>query len=105
MSLKMRVGLGQFQELTDDMLAFIKQIGADDFLMNTPRIPKETGQWEYEDLKELKDRADDADLRLMALENVPIEFYIDIMLAGPTRDEQIEKIVVDNPRRFFAGLQ
>ncbi len=28
---RMRVGLGQFQELTDEMLAFIKQMGADDF--------------------------------------------------------------------------
>ncbi|MCH2662784.1 mannonate dehydratase [bacterium] len=93
MSLKMRVGLGQFQELTDEMLAFIKQIGADDFLMNTPRIPGESGEWAYEDLKSLKDRADGAGLRLMALENVPIDFYTDIMLAGPKRDEQIKHMV------------
>ena len=92
MLLKMRVGLGQFQELTDEMLAFIKQMGADDFLMNTPRIPKESGQWEYEDIKALKYKADGADLRLMAIENVPVEFYTDIMLAGPKRDEQIERM-------------
>ena len=33
MTLPMRVGLGQFNTLTDEMLTFIKQIGVDDFLM------------------------------------------------------------------------
>ena len=31
MSLQMRVGLGQFNELTNEKLAFIKQMGCDDF--------------------------------------------------------------------------
>ena len=34
--LPMRVGLGQFQELFDERLQFIKQCGCDDFQMNTP---------------------------------------------------------------------
>ncbi len=88
MELKMRPGLGQFSELTDDMLLFIKQLGADDFLMNRAKLPGDH-EWAYEDLKALKDRADAADLRLMALENVPIDFNRDIMIAGPARDEQI----------------
>ena len=67
MSLPMRVGLGQFNELTDEKLTFIKQMGCDDFLMNTPRLPGDK-QWEYEDLAAYKARADAADLRLMALE-------------------------------------
>ena len=52
----MRVGLGQFNELTDEMLQFIKQIGADDFLMNTANLPGPC-RWEYEDLAilELRD--------------------------------------------------
>ena len=86
MSLQMRVGLGQFNELTDEKLAFIKQMGCDDFLMNTPKLPGDK-QWEYEDLAALKKRADDAELRLMALENVPSSFYDQIMLgqSGPRR--------------------
>ena len=44
MSLTMRVGLGQFKELTDEKLLFIKQLGADDFLMNTPKLPGDR-QW------------------------------------------------------------
>jgi len=87
-SLPMRIGLGQFSELTDEKLAFIKQLGADDFLMNTPDLPGDM-QWEYEDLLELRQRADNADLRLMALENVPVSFYDKAMLGRPERDEQI----------------
>ena len=49
MTPRMRLGLGQFNELTDEKLTFIKQLGADDFLMNTPKLPGET-QWAYEDL-------------------------------------------------------
>ncbi|NKB72360.1 MAG: TIM barrel protein [Candidatus Latescibacteria bacterium] len=88
MSLTMRVGLGQFNELTDEKLTFIKQLGADDFLMNTPQLPGDK-QWEYEDLAAYKERADQAQLRLMALENVPLSFYDKAMLGLPGRDQQI----------------
>ena len=49
MTLEMRIGLGQFNVLTDEKLAYIKQLGADDFLMNTPKLPGEK-RWELEDL-------------------------------------------------------
>jgi D-mannonate dehydratase len=88
MSLSMRVGLGQFNELTDEKLLFIKQLGADDFLMNTPKLPGDQ-QWELDDLVALRARADAAGLRLMALENVPRSFYDKAMLGLPGRDEQI----------------
>ncbi len=91
MNLEMRVGLGQFNELTDEKLAYIKQLGADDFLMNTPRLPGDE-RWELEDLINLKRRADNAELRLMALENVPVSFYDKAMLGLPGRDEQIENM-------------
>ncbi len=88
MSLTLRVGLGQFNELTDEKLAFIKQCGADDFLMNTPKLPGDE-QWEVDDLLALRQRADTAGLRLMSLENVPVSFYDKAMLGLPGRDEQI----------------
>ena len=88
MTLPMRIGLGQFNELTDEKLAYIKQLGADDFLMNTPRLPGDT-QWAYDDLLAYRQRADAAGLRLMALENVPVSFYDKVMLGLPGRDEQI----------------
>jgi mannonate dehydratase len=84
----MRLGLGQFSELTEERLTYIKQLGADDFLMNTPKLPG-AERWEYEDLSALRAQADAAGLRLMALENVPRTFYERAMLGLPGRDEQI----------------
>ena len=92
MSLKMRVGLGQFNEINDDLMAFIKQVGVDDFLMNTPKLPGDA-RWEYEDLVSLKNKADKADLRLMALENVPISFYDKIMLGLNGREDQLQNMI------------
>ena len=91
MTLPMRVGLGQFNTLTDEMLTFIKQIGVDDFLMNMVHGSSLPGdhQWEYEDLAALRQRADGAGLRLMAIENVPFSFYDKAMLGLPGRDGQI----------------
>ena len=103
MSLPMRVGLGQFRELTDDMLTFIKQMGANDFLMNTPALPG-ASRWEYEDLAALVKRADDADLRLLALENVPIGFYDKVMLGLPGRDQQIEHMTATIRNMGKAGI-
>ena len=92
MSLKMRVGLGQFNEISEDLLAFIKQLGVDDFLMNTPKLPGDA-QWEYEDLAAIKAKADAVNLRLMALENVPVSFYDRIMLGQEGREEQLQHMI------------
>ncbi len=89
--LEMRIGLGQFNVLTEEKLSYIKQLGADDFLMNTPKIPGEK-VWELQDLADLKRKSDNAELRLMALENVPISFYDKAMLGLPGRNEQIENM-------------
>ncbi|MBI93237.1 MAG: mannonate dehydratase [Gemmatimonadaceae bacterium] len=93
MPLSMRVGLGQFNELTDEMCQFIKQMGCDDFLMNTPKLPGDEGHWKVDDLAALKAKADAYDLRLMALENVPIPFYLDIMLGGPEKEAQLANMI------------
>jgi mannonate dehydratase len=102
-NLPMRIGLGQFNELTDEQLLFIKQLGADDFLMNTPKLPGDK-QWEYEDLLALRQRADGGGLRLMALENVPVSFYDKVMLGLPGRDEQIEHMKTTVRNMGKAGI-
>ena len=89
--LPMRVGLGQFQELSDERLQFIKQCGCDDFQMNTPALPG-ADRWEYEDIAQLVRRAADAELRLMSIENVPKTFYDKIMLGLPGRDQQLDNM-------------
>lgn len=101
--LKMRVALGQFNELTDDMLTYVKQLGADDFLMNTPQLPGEH-RWEYEDLKAMVDQSTARGLRLMALENVPVHYYEKAMLGLPGRDEQIEHMCATIRNMGKAGI-
>ncbi|MFN3653068.1 MAG: mannonate dehydratase [Armatimonadota bacterium] len=90
-ALPMRIGLGQFKELTDEQLLFVKQCGCDDVLLNTPALPGEE-RWEYADLLALRERAEAGGLRLMALENVPIGFYDRIMLGLPGREEQLRNM-------------
>ena len=90
--LPMRVGLGQFQEISSERLKFIKQCGCDDFQMNTPKFPG-ADRWEYEDIAKAVQAADDAGLRLMAVENVPASFYDKIMLGQPGRDKQLDNMV------------
>jgi len=101
--LPMRVGLGQFNELTDERLAYIKQCGVDDFQMNTPALPGES-RWEYEDLARLRERAEQSALRLMTLENVPVGFYDKIMLGLPGRDEQLDHMVATVANMGRAGI-
>jgi mannonate dehydratase len=90
--LSMRVGLGQFNEITEEKMRFIKQLGADDFLLNTPRLPDRGGTWDFRDLLLLRTTAEDSGLRLAAIENVPVPFYDKVMLGLPGRDEQIENM-------------
>jgi mannonate dehydratase len=86
--LPMRIALGQFRELTDEQLLFVKQCGCDDVLLNTPTLPGEE-RWELADLTALRERAEAGGLRLVCLENVPVRFYDQIMLAGPERERQL----------------
>lgn len=104
MALPMRVGLGQFHDLTDEMCQFIKQMGCDDFLLNTPNLPGDDGHWKVPDLAALKSTADSHQLRLMALENVPIPFYLDIMLGGPKREQQLANMITTVRNMGQVGL-
>jgi mannonate dehydratase len=90
MAEKMRVALGQFNELTHERLTFAKQVGVSGVQMNTPLLPEDKGYWELSDLQRIKERCDSYSLRLEALENVPRHFYERAMLGLPERDEEIE---------------
>jgi mannonate dehydratase len=88
---KMRVAMGQFNEMTEEKLVYAQQLGVSGVQMNLLRasIPGEK-RWEYEDLAALRQRADAHGLRLEAIENVPLYFYDQVMLGLPGRDEQLE---------------
>jgi len=102
-ALPMRVGLGQFNEMTEERLKFVKQCGCDDFLLNTPKLPGEQ-LWEFRDLLMLRTHAENAGLRLMALENVPIQFYDKIMLGLPGREEQLANMAETVRNMGRAGI-
>ncbi|SDK54930.1 mannonate dehydratase [Natronorubrum texcoconense] len=104
--LPMRIGVGQFMDPSEKRLRYIKQLGVDDILLNMyqydpdyehmpddERMPLEgDGEWSVENLVALRERVEAAGIRLNAIENVPISFYEDVMLNGPKRDEQLEKL-------------
>lgn len=102
-TLPMRIGMGQFNEISDERLQFIKQCGADDFLLNTPILPGEE-RWEFRDLLLLRTRAEDAGLRLIAIENVPVRFYDRIMLGLPGREEQLANMQATVRNMGRAGI-
>lgn len=86
----MRIAVGQFAEMTDEMLRFAVQLGVSGVQMNTPRISGET-HWIVDDLKALVARCAAFDLALEAIENVPIRFYDRAMLGLDGGDEQIAR--------------
>jgi len=84
----MRVAVGQFSELSEEMLRFAAQLGVSGVQLNTPRLPGEE-RWEVADLRDLVAQCEPYGLALEALENVPLGFYDRAMLDLPGKDEQI----------------
>ena len=89
--LPIRLGFGQFNELNEERLNFIKQVGVDDVIIHYPRLPGDK-RWEYEDILNLRKQVESAGLRMGAIENVPTHFYDKIMLGLPGREEQLENM-------------
>jgi mannonate dehydratase len=92
MESQMRIAVGQFNDLTDEILAFTKQLGVGSVQMNLlgrSPLPGDR-RWEYADLRALVERVEAAGLAFEAIENVPLPFYDKVLLGLPGRDEQIE---------------
>jgi mannonate dehydratase len=85
---RMRVGLGQFNEMTDEVLRFAAQLGVTTIQTNSPRLPGDV-RWETADVKALVDRASSFGLNLEAIENTPPQFFLKAMLGQDGADEQI----------------
>jgi mannonate dehydratase len=99
--LPLRIGVGQFKQPTEERLRFIKQLGADDILLNmyqTPLLERDdlplTGEkeWSLKQLVKLRNKVETAGLRLNAIENIPISFYDQIMLGGDKKEEQFDHV-------------
>ncbi len=89
----MRAGFGQFNTPSREYLRFAAQYGVKDVLLNTPQLPDAGGKWAVNDLVKLRLQVESEGLQLMALENVPTHFYVEIMLGGPNRDLQIDNMI------------
>ena len=103
MAIQMRLGLGQFSEVTDDLMTFIRQLGVEDIVLNSARLPGDE-RWEFMDLLNLRTTVENAGLRIGSLENVPHQFYDKVMLGLPGREEQIENMAATIRNIGRAGI-
>ena len=103
MATQMRLGLGQFSEVTDDLMTFIRQLGVEDIVLNSARLPGDE-RWEFMDLLDLRTTVENAGLRIGSLENVPHQFYDKVMLGLPGREEQIENMAATIRNIGRAGI-
>ena len=113
----MKVGLGLYRHmLTPDYYAFARQAGCTHVVVHlvdyfragstNPRGNQPTGAkyetwghagdpeklWTSPELKALRKELEDADLTLAAIENLDPACWHDILLDGPLRPQQIEKV-------------
>jgi len=84
----LRLGISLSYEKQDVRLKFAKQLGVRDIIIHTPQMGD--GYFEFMDLVNLRTRIESEGLELVAIENLPREYYIKAMLGQPGRDEQIE---------------
>ncbi|MEJ7838027.1 MAG: mannonate dehydratase [Thermomicrobiales bacterium] len=86
---RMRIAIGQFSDMTDEMLRYAVQLGVTGVQMNSPHLPG-TVRWEVEDLRALVGKAAGYGLKLEAIENVPLNFIYKAFAGLDGADEQIE---------------
>jgi len=93
----MRVGIGQLRDPSRERLRFVEQLGVEDVIFNFAGraadcpLPGESS-WDVRELVRLRNRVEDAGLRLAAIENLPLDFYDEVMLGGEDREAQLEAI-------------
>lgn len=85
-----KTALGQFPDPTPDWLDLAVQMGCQGVILHVPQLATPNGYWEYDDLVDLRKKVEGHGLELAALENTRWDMYLDTMIGGPRRDEQIE---------------
>lgn len=89
--MNIRLALGHIEELDDDVITFAHQLGLASVHLHTPtNLSSEAGFWQEDELRALRERCDDAGLRLEAIENVPYQHWDKVLRGERGRDEQIE---------------
>jgi mannonate dehydratase len=100
---KIRVAMGTLDETREEDLIFVKQLGINSVVFNTPKLPGEK-QWEYKDLLAWRKKCEEYGLSIEAIENVPIKFMDKIIAGLPGRDEQIEHFNITLQNIGRAGI-
>lgn len=93
----MKLGLGLYAGMvTEDNLAFARQMSVTHIVAHGPNeamLPStRDGSWSYDDLRRLRDSIEEHGLHLEAIENFPPHHWDHILLDGPERDAQMEKL-------------
>ncbi len=84
-----RVAIGQFSVMTDEILRFGAQLGVTSVQMNSPLIANEN-RWSVDDLRPLVEHCQRFGMTLEAIENVPLNALSKVMTGAEGCEEQIE---------------
>ncbi|GAB2565210.1 mannonate dehydratase [Spirosoma areae] len=100
----LRPALDLFFPPTDEQLTFAKQIGVDDIVLFATSL-ESWSELSFKNLTSIRNRVEDAGLRLFSIETVPAHFYDQIILGKSGKTEQLRAYqeAVDNMGR--AGVQ
>ena len=105
----MKLGLGLYSDLmTEDNFRFARQLGATHIVAHTPGegiMPStKEGFWAYEDLRRVCEKMAEHDLKLEAIENFLPHHWDQVLLAGPGRDAQMERLKLTIRNMGKAGI-
>jgi mannonate dehydratase len=93
----MKLGLGLYDGMvTEENLTFAKQMSATHIVAHLPTektlSSTKEGVWSYEELRDFRQFVDRSGLTLEAIENFPPNFWDQILLDGPDKAAQMEKL-------------
>ena len=107
----MRVAVGNIRELTEETIAFAKELGCTSITLNTPPLTGRASygsnahgktfwvepgderppvKWEFLELLHLRQQIEAEGLKLEAIENVPFYFYKNVVLGLPGWEAQLD---------------
>jgi mannonate dehydratase len=86
----MRVSIGLPSDVSDDHLTYAKQLGCEDVIIAAPKALGNSGRWELDDLVRLRQWVESHGLKLESLQGVPNEFWTNVRLGQPGREQEVE---------------
>ena len=101
---RLRLAVGAVRRVDEQILRFAAQMGIRGLVVNTPLDLPGDARWQLDDLVELRERVEAHGLVIEALENMPTQFYRDVILGGPARAEQVENALATIENIGRAGI-